>query len=153
MPVKKPGGMANLNFSLERQDSFHLSDTGTFSQDSFTFGRNGITQSPISHGEVSNLRVEDLELGKTLGRGNSSRVYVATHTPTGKPLAVKVLQEDVEHSQSSRHQVRPYTRGSLCTHTPGHVWWGVMRCAVSPSYMRKRHVALHHTPAQTPGAR
>ena len=62
MPVKKPGGMSNLSFSLERANSFHLSDTGTFSQGNFAFGRNGITQSPISLGEVSNLRLEDLHL-------------------------------------------------------------------------------------------
>ena len=105
MPVKKPGGMGNLTFSMERKESFHLSDTGTFSQDNFAFGRNGITKSPVSLGEVSNLRLDDLQLGPILGRGNSSKVYLATHQPTGQPLALKVLQEDIEHSQGSRHQV------------------------------------------------
>lgn len=106
MPVKKPGGRAlGLNISMERQNSFNMSETGSFSQEQFTFGRNGITQSPISLGEVSNLRLDDLQLGRILGRGNSSRVYHAVHTPSNKAVAVKVLQEDLERSRESRHQV------------------------------------------------
>ena len=101
MPLKKPG-LGALNFSMERQDSFHLSETGTFSQDQFVFGRHGITQSPSSHGEVSALRLQDVELGRILGRGNSSRVYLATHIQTGKLLAMKVLQEEVEASRVAR---------------------------------------------------
>ncbi|KAL1496751.1 hypothetical protein AB1Y20_014341 [Prymnesium parvum] len=104
MPIKKPA-MGALDFSLERQHSFHLSETGSFSQDQFTFGRHGITQSPLSLGEVSNLRLEDVEMGRVLGRGNSSRVYMAKHLQTGKVLAMKVLQEEVEISRESRHQV------------------------------------------------
>ena len=104
MPLKKPG-LGALNFSLERQDSFKMSDTGSFSHDQFTFGRHGITQSPISLGEVSTLRLEDVQLGRILGRGNSSRVYHATHVQSQKALAMKVLQEEVEASRESRHQV------------------------------------------------
>ena len=46
-----------------------------------------------------------MQLGGILGRGNSSRVYHATHVGTGKSLAMKVLQEEVEASRESRHQV------------------------------------------------
>jgi len=46
-----------------------------------------------------------VQLGRVLGRGNSSRVYFAKHVHTGKSLAIKVLQEEIEASRESRHQV------------------------------------------------
>ena len=62
--------------------TFTLSDTGTFSKDMFSVGKDGVTNSPLSHGEISALRLDDLDLGRLLGKGASSRVYLATHRPT-----------------------------------------------------------------------
>ena len=86
--------------------SFSLSDTGSFAKESFVVGSHGITQSPNGHlGEVSTLRLEDVELGPLIGRGASSRVYIATHRPLQQRLALKVLQADIEVSRESRHMV------------------------------------------------
>lgn len=85
--------------------SFSLSDTGSFSKENFVLGANGITQSPLSAGEVSTLRLEQLEPGALIGRGASSRVYRAVHRPSGKSLALKVLQSDIEQNRESRHMV------------------------------------------------
>ena len=106
MPLKKPGSMAPLNFSLEKQKSFSLSDTGSFAMDSFVLNKNGITQSPLTAGDFSALRLEELRLEpKELGRGASSKVYLARHTPTGKSVAVKVLQSDLESDAKARRLV------------------------------------------------
>ncbi len=85
--------------------SFSLSDTGSFSKDNFIVGAQGITQSPLQQGEVSDLRLEQLELGPLIGRGASSRVYGAVHRPSGKRLALKMLQSDVEQSAETRSLV------------------------------------------------
>ena len=84
--------------------TFTLSDTGTFSKDMFSVGKDGVTNSPLSHGEISALRLDDLDLGRLLGKGASSRVYLATHRPTQRPLALKVLQ-DLEREQAARHSL------------------------------------------------
>ena len=106
MPLKKPGSMAPLNFSLEKQKSFSLSDTGSFAMDSFVLNKNGITQSPLTAGDFSALRLEELRLEpKELGRGASSKVYLARHMPTGKSVAVKVLQTDLESDAKARRLV------------------------------------------------
>jgi len=104
--VKKKPSMESLHVSMDNHNrSFSLSDTGSFSQDNFTVGPNGITQSPLSHGEISTLRLEHLMRGGIIGRGNSSRVYHAVHTPSGKRLAVKVLQADLEDSHEARQML------------------------------------------------
>lgn len=51
------------------------------------------------------LRLPDVEMGRVLGRGNSSRVYLATHRQTGSCLAMKVLQVELQASRESRRQV------------------------------------------------
>lgn len=76
MPLKKPNLMP-LSMSLERQDSANMSDTGSLSIESFVIGRNGITQSPIHSGEISNLRLNDLEMRQQLGKGMSSKARPA----------------------------------------------------------------------------
>ena len=58
-----------------------------------------------AQGEVSTLRLEDLDAGGLIGRGASSRVYRATHRPSGKRVALKVLQADIEDSRESRHMM------------------------------------------------
>ena len=105
MPLKKPGGLGGLSFAFEKQSSFNLSDTGSFSSEQFTFGHLGITQSPLSQGEVSSLRLDELQLGAVLGRGASSRVHYAVHIASGKPLAIKVLQGELEASEETRAMV------------------------------------------------
>jgi hypothetical protein len=104
MPLKKPGGLGGLAMpaAMERQGSFQMSATGSFSQDSFTIGRNGISHSPLSPGEATSLRLEELELGRQLGRGANAKVYLATHRPSSKPLALKVLENDLEVSNEGR---------------------------------------------------
>eukprot|EP00967_Tisochrysis_lutea_P095119 scaffold138570_cov17-Tisochrysis_lutea.AAC.1 len=72
MPLKKPN-LRPLSMSIERQNSSLMSDTGSLALDNFVIGRNGITQSPIQVGEVSNLRLNDLEMSRQLGRGMSSK--------------------------------------------------------------------------------
>ena len=93
MPLKKPSGLANLNFaSSELNSSYSMSDTGSFSSEQFKIGQNGITKSPLTSGEISSLRLDQLKIGHVLGRGASSQVRHAIHTPSGKELALKVLQ-------------------------------------------------------------
>jgi len=104
MPLKKPN-LQPLSMSLERQNSVNMSDTGSLALDNFVIGRNGITQSPIQVGEVSNLRLHDLEMSRQLGRGMSSKVYLALHKPTGKLVAVKVLQSNAEQDGAMRKMV------------------------------------------------
>ena len=48
---------------------------------------------PLHAGELSTLQFGELERCRELGRGNSSRVWLATHTPSGKRCAMKVLNE------------------------------------------------------------
>ena len=70
MSRKRPG----LNISTEPcnpSSSFSLSDTGSFAKGNFVVGHNGITHSPLADGEVSDIRLEHLQLGALLGRGAS----------------------------------------------------------------------------------
>ena len=85
--------------------TFDLSDTGTFGSEAFRIGSAGIVDTPLAHGQVSNLALTDLDLRKVLGRGASSRVHLAMHRPTGKPLAIKVLNSDLESDTNARHMV------------------------------------------------
>ena len=96
--VKKPSGsnLTPLSCSFDRQSSSSMSDTGSLSIEQFIIGRHGITQSPLQAGEISTLRLEDLTFGHSLGRGASSKVYLAKHVPSGKLVAVKVLQQPPE---------------------------------------------------------
>jgi serine/threonine protein kinase len=105
--LRKKPSMDGLKISMDQHSkslnqSFNLSDTGSFSKDNWIVGPNGITQSPLSFGEISSLRLDQVEQGALIGRGNSSRVYAATHKPSGKRLAVKVLQAELEGSRESR---------------------------------------------------
>lgn len=102
MPLRKPGGLGGLQMPVERQSSFHMTETGTFSQDGLTLGKKGLS-SPA--GALTNLHLEDLEVGKQLGFGASSKVYLANHTATGTLLAVKALQADLAGNKDSRHML------------------------------------------------
>jgi len=46
--------------------------------------------------------LEQLEIGAQLGRGASAKVYLATHRPTNKMLALKVLDNDLEANEVNR---------------------------------------------------
>ena len=81
--------------------TFTLSDTGTFSKDMFSVGKDGVTNSPLSHGEISALRLDDLDLGRLLGKGASSRLPRNAPADAAQPLALKVLQ-DLEREQAAR---------------------------------------------------
>jgi len=105
--VKKPSGanVTPLSCSFDMQGTSTLSDTTSLSLENFIIGRHGITQSPLQMGEISTLRVEDLAFGQKLGRGASSKVYLAQHVPSGKLVAVKVLQSPPEEDSESRRLV------------------------------------------------
>ena len=101
MPINKPRGMAlrlSTSDHAHSSDDNAMSDTGSLAVGGFNIGRHGITQSPLSVGEISSLRLDQLHLGHKLGRGNSSRVYLASHLPTGKPVAIKILQPSSDSS-------------------------------------------------------
>eukprot|EP00283_Hemiselmis_rufescens_P008631 CAMPEP_0173421682 /NCGR_PEP_ID=MMETSP1357-20121228/2705_1 /TAXON_ID=77926 /ORGANISM="Hemiselmis rufescens, Strain PCC563" /LENGTH=343 /DNA_ID=CAMNT_0014384623 /DNA_START=6 /DNA_END=1033 /DNA_ORIENTATION=- len=72
-------------------------------------------------GMVSGIKLEDIELGKELGRGASSVVYKAKHTGTGQDVAVKMLTN--VHDKELRKQLvaemqflRPTLREDPCVH-------------------------------------
>ena len=103
-PQLQPLSVSN-NGTSTLGKSFSLSDTGSFAKDNFVVGSSGITASPLQQGEVSDLRLESVELGPLIGKGASSRVYSAVHRPSGKRLALKMLQSDVEQSAETRSLV------------------------------------------------
>lgn len=71
--------------SLEREESFDLSETGTFSKGGFTMrGRNGLDGR-------SDFTLDDLEVQRTLGAGASSTVRLVTDRGSGAHLALKEL--------------------------------------------------------------
>jgi serine/threonine protein kinase len=104
MSARKKPSLTPLSVTHEGtlNNSFSLSDTGSFAKEGFSVNQGG-----LSHrgGEVSNLQLEHVEQGALIGRGASSRVYCAVHRPTGIRLALKVLQEDIERSREARHMV------------------------------------------------
>ena len=116
MSRKKPG-LQISGPEASCSSSFSLSDTGSFAKENFVVGSHGITQSPLSQGEVSDLRLEHVDLGALIGRGATSRVYVATHRPSGKHLALKVLQADIEGSRESRHMVHCHLANATFPHS------------------------------------
>ena len=104
--MRKKPSLAPLSVSGDLSSSFSLSDTGSFAKEGFSVGSHGITESPrFSQQQVSDLRLESCELGAVIGRGASSRVYVAVHRPSGRRLALKVLQADIEQSAELRRMV------------------------------------------------
>mmetsp|Transcript_21652 Transcript_21652/g.58268 ORF Transcript_21652/g.58268 Transcript_21652/m.58268 type:complete len:342 (-) Transcript_21652:222-1247(-) len=71
--------------SLEKEDSFDLSETGTFSKEEFAIqGRNGLEGR-------SNFTLDDLETQKVLGSGASSTVRLVIDRKSGDKLALKEL--------------------------------------------------------------
>ena len=72
--------------------SFTLSQSGTFVKEDFVINRQGIAA--VNGSEVQRvvgLRLQDLELLEVLGKGASSLVRRAVHTPSQTELAVKVI--------------------------------------------------------------
>ena len=72
--------------------SFTLSQSGTFVKEDFVINRQGIAAvNGTAVPAVVGLRLQDLEMGDVLGKGASSIVRKALHTPSGTELAVKIV--------------------------------------------------------------
>jgi serine/threonine protein kinase len=88
MPLNRPRLAVSpptlLAPSLEKEDSFDLSETGTFSKEDITMGREGI-------GGRSNFTLDDLEVQRTLGSGASSTVRLVKDRVSGASMALKEL--------------------------------------------------------------
>ena len=74
------------------QPSFTLSQSGTFVKEDFVINRQGIAAvGGTEVARVVGLRLQDLQLLEVLGKGASSLVRRAVHTPSQTELAVKVI--------------------------------------------------------------
>ena len=74
------------------QPSFTLSQSGTFVKEDFVINRQGIAAvNGTEVARVTGLRLQDLEMGEVLGKGASSLVRRAVHTPSQTELAVKII--------------------------------------------------------------
>ena len=101
---KRPVGLTNLNTKIiEAENSFVLSETGTFSKGGFALSSKGITKSPMRKDAFSTLTLEQLEPLQTLGSGASATVRLARDTVSGNLLALKII--NVMTDKSQRHQV------------------------------------------------
>ena len=101
---KRPAGLTNLNTKgIEAENSFVLSETGTFSKGGFAISSKGITRSPMRKDAFSTLTLEQLEPLEALGSGASATVRLARDRVSGNLLALKII--NVMADQSQRHQV------------------------------------------------
>ena len=74
------------------QPSFTLSQSGTFVKEDFVINRQGIAAvNGTEVARVVGLKMQDLEFFEVLGKGASSLVRRAVHTPSQTELAVKVI--------------------------------------------------------------
>ena len=72
--------------------SFTLSQSGTFVKEDFVINRQGIAAvNGTEVARVVGLKMQDLEFFEVLGKGASSLVRRAVHTPSQTELAVKVI--------------------------------------------------------------
>jgi len=115
MPLKKPNGLGNLS-CLQRQASFQMSETGTFSADGLMLGRSGILSGGSPH-NLSGLTLDAIELGPQLGAGASSKVFKAMHKPSGTLLAIKMLQADLQANQEGRRMLLNEVKLVYTVHT------------------------------------
>jgi hypothetical protein len=101
--LRKPAGLSlHVSQSLEREDTFDIGDS-TFRRDGIVINRRGLSvEDPDREGVKDDVHPEDLEHGKTLGRGCSSYVKKVTHRPSGRPLALKVINL---YDKDRRHQL------------------------------------------------
>jgi hypothetical protein len=84
-------GSGPVDMSME-PPSFTLSQSGTFVKEDFVINRQGIAAvNGTEVARVVGLRLADLELLEVLGKGASSLVRRAVHTPSQTELAVKVI--------------------------------------------------------------
>ena len=93
----------HVSQSLQREDTFDIGDS-TFRQDGIAINRRGLSvEDPeLGEGVKDDVDPEDLERGKTIGRGCSSYVQKVTHRPSGRPLALKVINL---YDKDKRHQL------------------------------------------------
>lgn len=99
----KPGLSLNTRQLAAPSLSFKLTDTGTFINRGFAIGRHGIRASPLAAGDFSALTLDEIQPLEELGAGACGTVRLARHLPSGKLLALKVI--NVVADQSQRHQV------------------------------------------------
>ena len=86
--------------SVQRQGSFSLSETMTFSSEDLKL--RGARGMELSGGDsASSVMLRDLDRLKQLGAGATSRVFLARHKTTGQKLALKELT--VMADRDTRH--------------------------------------------------
>jgi len=102
---KRPVGLTNLHManSLEAENTFSLSETGTFQKGGFAINSRGISRAPMRNSDFSSLTLEQLEPLETLGTGASGTVRLARDRNSGHLLALKII--NVMSDQAQRHQV------------------------------------------------
>jgi len=107
-PLQLPTSAPDLGSSLAS-----LSDTGSLALGDYVIGRNGIKQTPpglTRGGAVSALCQGQgtLEVERLLGRGATSRVYLARHAPSGLLVAVKNIHppRDEEYDRAALRRRR-----------------------------------------------
>ena len=114
MPLRRPPGLSvscagtSAASGAPKQASFKFSGSGTFSvihgkNGSFKVSLNshgGLT-SPLGKKEFPGLTLHQIETLRTLGCGSSGAVKLARHRPTGRLLALKILNGVA--SRETRH--------------------------------------------------
>ena len=119
-PRRRPPPLAGLA-SLTKAASFQLSDSGSFEEKDFKISPRGIVSAPGGRGQISSLNLDEIEpLGRQLGAGASATVRLARHTPTGKLLALKVI--NVVAEREKRRQVVNELRALSHLQHPQLVW-------------------------------
>jgi hypothetical protein len=104
---RKPPGLTLLSAAtVAPASTFNLSETGSFEKGGFKIKASGISATPARRGDFSSLTLDQLDVLDTLGAGACGTVRRARHRPTGKTLALKVI--NIMGEQGQRHQVRPW---------------------------------------------
>lgn len=101
--------------SLEKQESFDLSATNTFSAEAVRIrGSSGLEDKPVDREYVS---LGDLQRGKTVGRGASGRVVLMKHKATGEQYALKELAAlaDSDARRQAQNELRIAQRHASAT--------------------------------------
>jgi len=103
---RRPPGL-NLASVLQKESSFTLSDTGTFLEfeSGFEISPRGIVKAPGRQADeaFSTLTLEDIEPLSQLGCGASATVRLARHKPSGRLLALKII--NVVAQREMRRQI------------------------------------------------
>jgi hypothetical protein len=92
---KRPRGQKKEKKKKDNDGAYEVSETGTFEMGDIRLKKEGLISTPRGRGPNQmktsfNLR-EDLDKIKILGKGATSKVWLATRKSTGEQLAVKEL--------------------------------------------------------------